>query len=337
MSHTTPSATQPNRWLQRTVFGLLMSTALLAIAGALYQSLSERHDRRAYPMPGELVDVGGYKLHIDCIGQGSPTVILDSGLGDTYISWQKVQPQIAQFVRICSYDRAGLGYSDSSPHPRNSKKIAEELHTLLHNAEVPPPYILVGHSIGGFNVRLYASLYRNELAGMVLVDSSHPEQRKRLPPALLDLDASWVRQQEFLEFTMPFGIPRLLGFCDNDPEVRAAECNFHSAREAVAELKSVSESAAQTAATGPFGDLPLAVLSSDPDHPRPDLPEDLVKPTNDAWQQMQEELSHLSTKGTRVVIKGSGHYIQIDCPEVVIDAIHNVVDQARRTQNPPPR
>jgi len=336
MSQTTPSATQPNRWLQRTVVCLVVSVALLALAGAVYQSLSERRDRHAHPMPGELIDIGGYKLHIDCTGLGSPTVILDSGLGDTYISWQKVQPQIAKVTRVCSYDRVGLGYSDSSPHPRTSKNIAKELHTLLHNAGVPPPYILVGHSMGGFDVRLYASLYRNELAGMVLVDSSHPEQRKRLPPAVLDLDASWVRQQEFLEFTMPFGIPRLLGFCDSDPKVRAAECNFHSAREAVAELKLVSESAAQTAATGRFGDLPLTVLSSDPEHPRPDLPEDLVKPTNDAWQQMQEELSHLSTKGTRVVVKGSGHYIQIDRPEVVIEAVHNIVDQARRTQNTSP-
>ena len=336
MSQTTPFATQPNRWLQRTVFGFVVAVALLVLAGALYQSLSERRDLRAYPMPGELVDVSGYKLHIDCTGQGYSTVILDSGLGDTYVSWQRVLPQIAQFARVCSYDRAGLGYSDSSPHPRTSKKIAEELHTLLHHAGVPPPYILVGHSMGGFDVRLYASLYRNEVAGMVLVDSSHPEQRKRLPPAVLDLDASWVRQQEFLEFTMPFGIPRLLGFCDSDPEVRAAECNLHSAREAVAELKSISESAAQTAATGPFGDLSLAVLSSDPEHPRPDLSDDLVKPTNDAWQQMQEELSHLSTKGTRVVVKGSGHYIQIDRPEVVIEAVHNLVDQIRRTQNTSP-
>jgi pimeloyl-ACP methyl ester carboxylesterase len=336
MSQTTPSATQPNRWLQRTVFGLLVAAALLAIAGALCQSFSERRDRREHPIPGKLVDIGGYKLHLDCTGQGYSTVILDSGLGDTYVSWQRVLPQIAQFARVCSYDRAGLGYSDSSPHPRTSKNIAEELHTLLHHAGVPPPYILVGHSMGGFDVRLYASLYRNEVAGLVLVDSSHPEQRKRLPPALLDLDASWVRQQEFLEFTMPFGIPRLLGFCDSDPEVRAAECNFHSAREAVAELKSISESAAQTAATGPLGDLLLAVLSSDPEHPRPDLPEDLVKPTNDAWQQMQEELSHLSTKGTRVIAKGSGHYIQIDRPEVVIEAVHNILDQARRTQHTSP-
>ena len=313
------------------VRSLILLVLVIATAGFFYENISEARDRRFNPMPGQLVDVGGYKMHIDCIGQGSPTVILDSGLGDSYISWHKVQPQIAQFVRVCSYDRAGLGYSDSGPHPRTSKDIAGELRTLLHNAGVAPPYILVGHSMGGYDVRLYASLYRGEVAGMVLVDSSHPEQRKRLPPALNDLDASWLREQEFLEFTLPFGIPRLLGFCDTDVKARAAECNFHSAREAVAEMKTFPVSVAQTAATGSLGNMPLAVISHDPDKPQPDLPEDLVKPINSAWQQMQEELSHLSTAGTHVIARNSGHYIQIDRPEVVIEAVRTVVDQARQS------
>jgi pimeloyl-ACP methyl ester carboxylesterase len=313
------------------VRSLILLVLVIATAGFFYENISEARDRRFNPMPGQLVDVGGYKMHIDCIGQGSPTVILDSGLGDSYISWHKVQPQIAQFVRVCSYDRAGLGYSDSGPHPRTSKDIAGELRTLLHNAGIAPPYILVGHSMGGYDVRLYASLYRGEVAGMVLVDSSHPEQRKRLPPALNDLDASWLREQEFLEFTLPFGIPRLLGFCDTDVKARAAECNFHSAREAVAEMKTFPVSVAQTAATGSLGNMPLAVISHDPDKPQPDLPEDLVKPINSAWQQMQEELSHLSTAGTHVIARNSGHYIQIDRPEVVIEAVRTVVDQARQS------
>ncbi len=168
------------------------------------------------PCPDNLSTVGGYKMHIYCTGQGSPTVILDAGMGDSFISWRKVQPEIAKFTRVCSYDRAGIGYSDSSPRPSTSKDFAQELHMLLHNAGVAPPYVLVGHSMGGFDVRLYASLYRNEVVGMVLVDSSHPEQQKRLPPELKDLDATWLREQEFFEFTMPFGIPRLLGFCGND-------------------------------------------------------------------------------------------------------------------------
>ncbi|MGC1370744.1 MAG: alpha/beta hydrolase [Candidatus Sulfotelmatobacter sp.] len=320
--------------LRTVVIALATFAILVAAAGFTYQSVESARDRREHPIPGRLIDVGGYKMHIDCVGAGSPAVILDSGLGDGYLSWRKVQPEIALLTRVCSYDRAGFGYSDSSPKPRTSKAFAEELHTLLQNAGVSPPYVLVGHSMGGYDVRIYAALYRNEVAGMVLVDASHPEQQKRLPRALSDLDATWIREQEFFEFTMPFGLPRLLGFCSQDAEARTAECNSHSVRESVAELKSISESAAQTAATGSIGNIPLVVLSQDPDAPQYDLPEDLVKPTNDAWQQMQKELAHLSTRGSRVIAKNSGHYIQLDRPDVVVDAVRKVVNAVRQPPTP---
>jgi pimeloyl-ACP methyl ester carboxylesterase len=329
MPDTPIPSTISQSWLNRALRVLITIITALLFAGFLYENISETRERRFHPMPGELVDVGGYKMHIDCIGQGSPTVILDAGLGDSFVSWSKVQPRIAKFARACSYDRAGIGYSDPSPRPRTSKDFAEELHILLHNAGIPPPYLLVGHSMGGFDVRLYASLYPSEVAGMVLVDSSHPEQQKRLPPAINDLDATWLREQEFFEFTMPFGIPRLLGFCGNDPAVRAVDCNFHSAREGVAELKAISESAAQTAATGSLGDTPLVVLSHDPATPQFDLPEDLVKPANDAWEQMQEELTRLSTRGKQIIATNSGHYIQFDRPDIVIEAVRSVADQIR--------
>ena len=208
MPDTPIPSTVSQSWLASGDSSLIALFVLLAVAGFLYQNISETRERRFHPMPGQLVDVGGYKMHIYCTGQGSPTVILDAGMGDSFISWHKVQPQIAKLTRVCSYDRPGIGYSDSSPRPRTSKDFAQELHALLQNAGIPPPYVLVGHSMGGFDVRLYASLYRSEVAGMVLVDSSHPEQQKRLPPALNDLDATWMREQEFFEFTMPFGIPR---------------------------------------------------------------------------------------------------------------------------------
>ncbi len=312
--------------------GLLLLLFLLAIAGAAYQQISTVRDRDAFPMPGQLVDVGGYKMHIHCSGSGGPTVILDSGLGDSFIVWRKLQPQIAQFTRVCSYDRAGIGYSDASPRARSSKVFAEELQSLLHNAGIAPPYVLAGHSMGGYDVRIYTNLYRSEVAGMVLVDSSHPEQRKRLPAALNDLDAGWVREEEFFEFTMPFGLPRLFGFCGNDREARAADCNFHSLRESVAELKSISESAAQTTETGPLGNMPLVVLSQDPNTPQYDLPEDLVGPTNEAWQKMQAELALLSTCGKQVIAKNSGHYIQLDRPDLVLDAVREVVNEVKNQQ-----
>ena len=327
-SFTDPSA-QARPWFRIVLRVLLILVILLAATGFIYENISEARDIRFHLMPGRLVDVGGYKMHIHCAGQGSPTVVLDSGLGDSYISWQKVQPQIAQFTRVCSYDRAGIGYSDSGPRRRTSKDMAEELHTLLHNAAIAGPIILVGHSMGGYDVRLYTSLYRAEVAGMVLVDASHPDQENRFPAAIKNLEGTWLREAEFLEFTMPFGIPRLMGFCDPDPAIRAVECNFHTARENVAEIKAFKESADQTAAAGSLADLPLAVLSHDPDKLLTDLPADVAKLTNKAWEKMQEELGRLSTKGTQVIAKGSAHYIQLDRPDVVIDAVRKMVDQTR--------
>jgi pimeloyl-ACP methyl ester carboxylesterase len=187
--------------------------------------------------------------------------------------------------------------------------------------------------MGGYDVRIYTSLYRNEIVGMVLVDASHPDQENRFPPELKNMEGSWHREAQFITYTMPIGIPRLLGLCEDDPVTRAADCNWHSASEQLAEINAFPESAAETASTGSLSDLPLAVLSHDPDKPSSDLPPDLAKPTNAAWEKMQEELAHLSTRGTRTVAKNSAHYIQIDRPDIVIDAVRNVVEQARQAQS----
>lgn len=311
---------------------LLIFLLILAAGGFVYENISEARDRRFNPMEGRLVEVGGRKMHIHCTGQGSPTVILDSGLGDSYLSWRKVQPEIAKFTRVCSYDRAGLGYSDSSAQPRTSRVIAEELRALLQAAGVPPPYVIAGHSMGGYDVRVYTDLYRNEIAGMVLVDASHPDQENRLPQELRNMEGSWRRQAQLIASSMPFGIPRLLGLCENDPVTRAADCNWRSAREQFAEMNDFSQSAAQAGGAASLGDLPLAVLSHDPDRPSSDLPPELAKATNDAWEKMQEELAHLSTQGTQTIAKNSAHYIQIDRPDLVVDAIRHVVEQARQIQ-----
>ncbi|HUO17874.1 MAG TPA: alpha/beta hydrolase [Verrucomicrobiae bacterium] len=332
MPEVVASSTSPH-WLRRILAALVFLCLTIIVAGFLYENISEARDRRFNPMPGQLVDVNGLHMHIDCSGQGAPTVVLDSGLGDSYVSWRKVQPEIAKFTRVCSYDRAGLGYSDSTPQPRTSKVIAEQLHALLQAAGVAPPYIMVGHSMGGYDVRLFASLYRDEVVGMVLVDASHPDQEHRFTPELRSMEGSWMREAEFLAYATPFGIPRLLSFCESQPIERAADCNFHSAREGLAELKAFPQSAAEAAATGPFGDMPLIVLSHDPDKPSAELPAEVAKSTNEAWEKMQEELAHLSTRGSRQVAKGSAHYIQNDRPDIVIAAVRDVLNQTRSPQS----
>lgn len=335
MENLDPTAPGPRPLFRRILLILLVLLLVLAGAGFLYENISEARDRRFNPMEGQLVDVGGHKMHIDCAGTGTPTVVLDSGLGDSYLSWRRVQPQIAKITRVSSYDRAGLGYSDPSSQPRTGKVIAKELHSLLKAAGISPPFVLVGHSMGGYYIRLYASLYRDEVAGMVLVDASHPDQESRFPARLKDLEGSWQRELQLVAWTMPFGIPRLLGHCESDPPERAADCNWHSAREQLAEFRAFPESAAETAQTGSLGDLPLAVLSHDPDKPSNDLPPDLAKSMSDAWEKMQEELAHLSARGTQTIAKNSSHYIQIDRPDVVIDAVRSVVEQSRQAQSKP--
>ena len=156
------------------VFGAILVT--LPAVGFVYQSLSNRQDAKRNPEPGRLVDVGGYRLKANCMGAGSPSVVLESGLGDMSAEWTRVQPEIAKFTRVCSYDRAGYGGSDAGPMPRTSAQIARELHTLLQNAKENPPYLLVGHSFGGYNVRVFNGTYPNEVMGIVLVDATQEDQ-----------------------------------------------------------------------------------------------------------------------------------------------------------------
>ncbi len=151
--------------------GASLATLLgLMLIGYIYEPIAEAADAKAYPPPGQMVDVGGYRLHINCTGEGSPTVVIESGWGDMSASWGWVQPEVAKTTRICTYDRAGMGWSESSPQPRTAREFAKELHTLLAKANEPGPYVLVGHSLGGYTMRVYAHDYPGEVAGLVLID-----------------------------------------------------------------------------------------------------------------------------------------------------------------------
>jgi alpha/beta hydrolase fold len=144
------------RAIGRAFGALFVLIAILALAGASYEAIAGGGDAHRYPPPGQLVDVGGERLHIDCVGEGSPTVVLESGLGGSSLDWRLVQPELGKTTRVCAYDRAGMGWSDPSPQPRTPRQIADELHTLLTHAGIAGPYVLVGHSLGGKNVRLFA-------------------------------------------------------------------------------------------------------------------------------------------------------------------------------------
>jgi pimeloyl-ACP methyl ester carboxylesterase len=312
--------------VRRLVLGLLSLSVLLLGTGALYQSLASRRDLRMHPAPGRMVDIGGYRLHLNCAGSGSPTVVFDSGLSDDSITWYQVQPEIAKQTRACSYDRAGLGWSDPSPRPRTSDVAAEELHTLLRNANIQGPYILVGHSLGGMNMRMFASLYPSESAGMVFVDAASPDQYKRLPSWVQPYNAEILRKLGYFYDTMPFGWPRISGWCDHWPaDTRDArkttECRLRPWLTHMAEYRAFDESSAQVLGAKPIGNIPLAVLSRAPGKDS--------GPADVAWSQLQEELASLSSRSSHIVVAGSTHMIQEDHPEAVVKAIGDQIKELR--------
>jgi pimeloyl-ACP methyl ester carboxylesterase len=193
-------------WLGRTVVSIIG----LLLVGALYESLAEASDTKTYPPPGQLVEVGGHRLHIHCTGSGSPTVVIEAGLGDWSTGWDFVQQGVDKTTRVCTYDRAGWGWSEAGPLPRDAAQFAKELHTLLQTANMPGPYVMVGHSLGGFGVRVFVHDYASEVAGVVLIDAMSPRQFKQL-----QVEAAPQTGKQSQPFSLPamlarFGIVRLL-------------------------------------------------------------------------------------------------------------------------------
>ena len=170
------------RRIWRPLLGLVIVLLALVVAGAIYQAIATELAERAYPPPGEMVDVGGYSLHINCVGRGSPTVVLDAGSGLFSAQWVRVQREVSDTTRVCAYDRAGMGWSEMGPEPRDARQVCSELHTLLSKAGIDGPYVLVGHSFGGMYMQTYAARYPDEVAGVALVDSSiDPDQFSHQP------------------------------------------------------------------------------------------------------------------------------------------------------------
>ena len=313
----------------------------------------------AYAPPGKLVDVGGYRLHLNCTGKSGPTIVLIAGAGDFSFDWGLVQPKLSLFARVCSYDRAGLAWSDPGPTPHTMKQDAYELHTLLKAARIKAPYVLVGHSIGGLIARVYAEQYSSEVAGMVLVDSTHEdttlmyqgklvrvrESAKGIAvPPVQTMKSSPPRPPvaediEQFEFNQKmFGAPKTESPFDKLPaSIQTMRLWFRSQPPRAAagsdywaeELQAMY--LARTKTPYQLGDKPLVVIlaTSDSGNPPPGISADEWKRISEEKRQQKVGLANLSRSSKLLVAQESGHHIQLDEPHFVTDAAVLVVDAVR--------
>ena len=305
------------RWLGAGLASLLG----LMLVGYIYEPIAEAADAKAFPPPGQLVDVGGHRLHINCTGTGSPTVVIEAGLGDWSTTWAGyVQPEVAKTTRVCTYDRASLGWSEAGPISPDAAHYAKELHTLLQNANIPGPYVMVGHSLGGLVVRIFVHEYASEVAGVVLIDSMNPKQ--------ITQDPKDVQSQpfSFQALLARFGIARLLvklpGIAPSVPANEAAYYPLYirpqSFQTTDNEFAWLPASGAQAAAVKTFGDLPLIVLTARGN----DLP---------GWPEWQNELLQLSSHSEHLFAENSGHNVQVDEPDAAVAAILKMVELVRQS------
>jgi pimeloyl-ACP methyl ester carboxylesterase len=322
------------------VWGIFLLVAL-AIIGAVYQNKAMANDLKMYPPPGQLVDVGGYRLHLYCIGEGSPTVVLEAGSGGKgVVAWSLVQDQMAAATRarVCSYDRAGFGWSDPDPadRPRPSSQVAESLRALLHTAEIDGPYVLVGHSSGGLHVRNFAYQYPEEVAGMVLVDSVTENYYLIYPFDPTEVffdDIGW----KYCHMMTAIGVARLFGetslaspfglatsergrypLTESLYQADLANRNrTYYCRAIENEEKANRKEETRSTPPQPLGHLPIIVLTAG---------------TDPTWGKLQDELASLSTNNTHIVVENGDHYLQFFQPEVVINAVEKMVNQVRSQQ-----
>lgn len=317
------------RGIGRTLAMLVGLLVALGLVGASYEALAAAGDAQRYPAPGQLVDVGGYRLHIQCVGTGSPTVVLDAGLGGSSLDWSLIQPELGHAARVCAYDRAGMGWSDPGPQPRTPRQIASELHTLLANAGIAGPYVLVGHSLGGKNVRLFAQQYPDQVTALVLVDArSEYVDANTSPAEERGFQQALAAQAIILRVTRSLGLVRLIGASvwggpAMPREIRTEGMLLQTSQRAVdaqtAEALDRAADDAELQAAPSLGDRPLIVLASEQNST--EIP---------YWAEAQRRLAALSTSGRLIVATGSGHYIHWEQPALVIDAVRQVVEATRR-------
>ncbi len=338
------------RWTKRIGLGLVGLIVLLLVVGSIWEQI-ERHSAHEHFKPtGKLVDIGGGRhMHIDCRGQGAPTVVFESGL-DTNgsLAWSAVHDQVAAFTRACAYDRAGIMWSDPKKTAYDGEGVAHDLHALLTAAGEKGPYVLVGHSLGGPYIMTYTRFYPNEVAGAVFVDTSHPDQVKRMAAAgLPGGDGKLPLPFRLLAKMGRSGLPRALTYALSSvlsdyfgpkmpPAAQAASDAYigQSFGPAMKEGENLNQTLAEGGKLRTFGDRPLVVLTATKALSAKELKLAGMTPAQYAklqaiWKVLQTDEASWSTRSRRQEVPDSTHYIQFGRPDIVIAAVKEVVGDVR--------
>lgn len=337
----------------KLIFGSLIAlciVALTALAGVFYQAWATSNDLKTHPAPGRMVGVHGSSYHLRCMGSGSPTVILEAGLGESSLIWYPVQAAIAETTRVCAYDRAGLGWSDGTNDSMSPEQVAANLKTILQNAAIEPPFILVGHSRGGLYSRSFYHQFPSAVKGMVLIDAVHDNGPARELPY-----ARWEYFKQKIQITIAvplskIGFIRLMGWANADRQPSPLPVKILAAKTAVQNRSATAQAVVNeitimrknldptTPRPASLGNLPLVVLTSGK---RIDV--ELAKRNAIAKNKsvenalaiaetekiLQQELTALSSNSKQVIAEKSGHFIMYDQPDLVVNTVTDMVRTAK--------
>ena len=325
------------KWVAIAIGGCL---ALLLMVGAVWDQVERRQVAAVYPAPGRLVDIGGRRIQIECRGTGSPTVVFETGL-DYFgsLAWAKVYARVAEFTGACAYSRAGIVWSDDKPGPHDGLGVARDLHATLAGAGENGPFVMVGLSLGGPYSTIYTGLYGDQVAGLVYVDASHPDQLKRFEAVLGKMPNDKAFIQELGGKLSWTGIPRLVAsfarksksetMSKMAPKSREIALAFFatSLGPMVSERDALPTTWDEAGAYRNLGARPVVVLTHG--QPTPDMSKAEAEKFDKTWLEMQKDMATWSSHGTQRIISDAGHYIPNDDPDAVIGAIREVVDDVR--------
>lgn len=317
--------------------------------GVTYEVLARKQAAKDFPPPGNMIDIGGRRIHLDCRGAGSPTVIFESGWGtEGSLSWSSIHDEVAKNTRACAYSRAGIMWSDPKDAPQNGQAIAEDLHATLRQAGEQGPFILVGHSMGGPYMMIYTKHFGEEVAGLVFVDASHPEQYLRYN---ITRPLSWKQKMqekfEVLQWKTAamlrwVGVARFLATYEvrepnqverDDQAIKAYASTSISA--AIKEYEAFEQTLVEAGTFRQLGNRPTFVLTAmQPYSPENitdwEITEEQARQGQEMWKQMHDEMAAWSTQSQHQLVLDASHYIQRDRPDIVIAAINSVIEQVRR-------